>query len=98
MELKPNPRWDCRFYYHAAYLASDTDAWVIAQRRDTTGQSGDFLGHVLDARARYWVVPDCLRLEIGTSALFGGEFVEDAPDKPDAENTYFGYTMLTLTL
>ena len=52
---------------------------------------------MLDARARYWVVPDSLRLEIGASALFGGEFVEDAPDKPDAENTYFGYTMLTLT-
>ena len=97
VEVKPNSRWDGRFYYHAAYLASDTDAWVIARRRDTTGQSGDFLGHVLDARARYWVVPDSLRLEIGASVLFGGEFVEDAPDKPDAENTYFGYTMLTLT-
>lgn len=97
IEVKPNPRWDARFYYHAAYLASDTDAWVIAKRRDASGQSGDFLGHVLDARARYWLVPDSLRFEIGASALLGGEFVEDAPDSAAAEDTYFGYTMLTLT-
>ncbi len=97
IEVKPSPRWDARFYYHAAYLASATDAWVIANRRDVSGRSGDFLGHVLDARARYWVVPDSLRFEVGASALLGGEFIEDAPDKAAAEDTYFGYTMLTLT-
>ncbi len=97
LEVKPHPRWDARFYYHAAYLASDTDAWVIAKRRDVSGQSGDFLGHVLDARARFWVWPDSLRFEIGASALLGGEFVEKAPDQAAAKDTYFGYTMFTLT-
>lgn len=97
IEAKPNARWDGRFYYHAAYLASETDSWVIARRRDATGQSGDFIGHTLDARARYWVVPDSLRFEIGGSALIYGEFAEDVPNGPNGDGTLFGYTMLTFT-
>ena len=95
IEVKPNKRWDGRFYYHAAHLASDTDAWVIARRRDPTGQSGDFIGHVLDARARYWVLPEKLRLELGASGLIYGEFAKNVPGGPDGNGTIFGYTQLT---
>ena len=95
VEVKPNARWDGRFYYHAAHLASETDSWVIARLRDTTGQSGDFIGHVLDSRVRYWVIPDSLRFEIGASALLFGEFAEDVPGGPDGDRTLFGYSMLT---
>lgn len=97
IELKPNARWDGRFYYHAAHLASATDSWVIAKRRDPTGMSGDFIGHQLDARIRYWLVPDSLRLELGGSALIYGEFAENAPDPPRDEGTLFGYSMLTFS-
>ena len=97
VEVKPNDRWDGRFYYHAAYLASETDSWVIARLRDPTGQSGDFIGHTLDARARYWVVPDSLRFEIGASALIFGEFAENVPGGPDDDATVFGYGMLTFS-
>ena len=95
VEVKPNGRWDGRFYYHAAHLASDTDAWVIAGRRDPAGDSGSFIGHVLDARARYWVVPDRLRFELGASALVYGEFAKDVPDGPDGNGTVFGYAQMT---
>ena len=97
VEVKPNDRWDGRFYYHAAHLASETDSWVIARRRDPTGQSGDFIGHVLDARARYWVVPKRLRLEIGASGLIYGEFAKNVPDGPEGSGTVFGHTQLTLS-
>ena len=98
IEVKPNKRWDARAYYHAAFLASDTDAWVIAQRRDETGQSGDFIGHTIDTRARYWLVPDNLQLEIGASALLFGEFAKDAPGAPAEDDmTTFGYVQLTAT-
>ncbi len=97
IEVKPNDRWDGRFYYHAAFLASDTDSWVIARRRDPTGQSGDFIGHTLDGRARYWVVPDSLRFEIGASALIYGEFAKDVPDGPESDGTLFGYLQLTFS-
>ncbi|MHA7900489.1 MAG: alginate export family protein [Henriciella sp.] len=96
-EVKPSELWDARLYYHAAYLASDTDSWVIARRREPTGRSGQFIGHVLDARARYWVVPDSLRLEIGASGLIYGEFAKQIPDGPAGDGTLFGYTQLTLS-
>lgn len=97
IEVKPNDRWDGRFYYHAAHLASDRDSWVIARLRDPTGQSGDFIGHTLDARARYWVVPDSLRLELGASGLIYGDFPQDVPGGPDGDRTLFGYAQLTLS-
>ncbi len=39
--------------YSWYWLASDTDRWANANLRDPTGQSGDFLGHEFDVRARY---------------------------------------------
>ena len=97
VEFRPNDRWDGRFYYHAAYLASETDQWVIARLRDPTGQSGDFIGHTLDGRVRNWVIPDSLRLELGASALIHGEFAKDVSGGPDGDGTLFGYAQLTFT-
>jgi hypothetical protein len=97
IEVKPDDRWDGRLYYHAAHLASDTDAWVIAQRRDPAGTSGSFIGHVLDERARHWVVPDRLRFEVGASGLIYGEFAKTVPGAPEGDGTLFGYTQLTLS-
>ena len=96
LRVKPNDRVDGWFQYHAASLASATDRWTVARRRDSQGQSGKFIGHTLDARMRYWLVPQRARLEVGASALLGGDFVEQAPDKPEAEDTYFGYVQATL--
>jgi len=96
IEVKPGPRTDARFYYHAAHLASATDAWVIAGLRDPTGQSGDFIGHQLDGRVRHWLVKDSLRLELGGSALIPGEFPKNVPGGND-EVTLFGYTQLTFS-
>ncbi len=97
LQLTPNDRWDGWFQYHAAHLASVTDSWVIARLRDPSGQSGRFIGHELDARARYWVVPDSLRLEIGASGLIYGDFPKRVPNGPDGSGTLFGYAQLTFT-
>ena len=97
VQVTPNDRWDGWFQYHAASLASETDSWVIARLRDPTGQSGDFIGHTLDARARYWVVPDSLRLELGASGLIYGEFPKNVPGGPGGDGTLFGYVQLTFT-
>ena len=97
IEVKPNARWDGRFYYHHASLDSATDSWVIAQHRDPSGLAGNFIGHALDSRARYWVVPDRLRLEIGASALLYGAYAKDIPNGPEGDRTLLGYTQLTLT-
>ncbi|MHA7901537.1 MAG: alginate export family protein [Henriciella sp.] len=97
VQVKPDDRWDGWFQYHAASLASETDSWVIARLRDPSGQSGDFIGHALDARARYWVAPDSLRLELGASGLIYGAFPKNVPGGPEGDGTLFGYAQLTLT-
>lgn len=97
IQVSPNERWDGWFQYHAAHLASATDSWVIARLRDPSGQSGRFIGHELDARVRYWVVPESLRLETGVSALIFGKFPRSVPNGPRGDGTLLGYTQLTFT-
>jgi hypothetical protein len=55
MRLELTPIKDLRIDtgYSVYWLASDTDRWANANLRDPTGQSGDFLGHEFDIRARY---------------------------------------------
>lgn len=97
VQVNPNARWDGWLQYHAASLASDTDSWVIAGLRDQTGQSGGFIGHALDARLGYWVMPDSLRLEFGASGLVYGEFAKAVSGGPGGEGTLFGYTQLSFS-
>ena len=98
MDVKPGRRWDARLHYSAAFLASATDSFVIARLRDPSGDSGRFMGHTLDARARYWVIPDSLQMEIGASAFIFGDFTQSVPEGPDDERTLFAYTQLTFSL
>lgn len=96
LRVKPNNWIDGWFQYHAASLASTTDHWAVAKRHDPLGRSGRFIGHTFDARLRFWLEPQRARLEVGASALLGDEFVEQAPNKPEEENSYFGYVQATL--
>ena len=61
------------------YLASDTDAWVRGGYRDETGDSGDYVGQLLELRLRHQLVPGNVRLEAGLAHFFPGSFVETAP-------------------
>ena len=91
IRVRPSDRLDGWFQYHAASLASATDSWVIAKRRDYSGDSGTFIGHALDARVRYWLRPKRTRIELGTSALFVGEFAKNASERPTGDDTYYAY-------
>ncbi len=94
-EARPSQRFDFRIAYKAAFLQEAKDAWVVARLQDPTGQSGRFIGHTLDGRARYWLVPDALMLETGASALFKGRFARTAPNAPADQDTLFGYVEVT---
>ncbi|MDP1618761.1 alginate export family protein [Phenylobacterium sp.] len=96
LEVAPNKRWDAMAFYRALYLDEATDSFASTGVRDATGRSGDFAGHQLEARARYWIVPKATRLEFGVAKLFNGEFLEDAPNATGAE-TLFGYVELSQT-
>ena len=97
VEVKSENGWDGRFYYHAAHLAESADSWVIARLRDPTGQSGSFIGHVLDGRVRYWLVEDNLRLEVGASALIPGEFPKEVAGGRGDDASIFTYGQLTFS-
>ena len=95
IEIKPTSRWDARLSYKAAYLASATDTWVVARVRDTSGQSGRFIGHVIDARTRYWLLPDEVRVEVGVSGLVGGDLGNRAPNGSRQGDTVYAYAQVT---
>lgn len=95
IELKPNARTDMRLAFKVAHLDEARDAWVVARVQDRTGQSGTFIGTTIDSRARYWLQPNQLRLEVGASALIPGRFARTAPNASRQGTTHYGYMAIT---
>lgn len=94
-EMKPTDRSTFRLTYSAAFLASDTDSFVVGGQRDPSGNSGSFIGHEIDSRVAYEILPRELVFSVGASALLHGEFTKTNPNAPEANNTYYGYSQLT---
>lgn len=94
-EMRPSARSSCRLTYSAAFLASETDAFIVGKQRDPGGDSGAFIGHEIDGRVTYDLLPRELTLELGASALLHGTFTKTNPQAPEADATYFGYSQLT---
>lgn len=77
-------------FYRAYWLASDTDAWVRADRLDPTGDSGRFVGHEIDLRAR-WKLTRHLELDVGYSHFMPGAFASNTgPFADDSDFFYVG--------
>ena len=81
------------FLHKAAWLDSESDLWRDAGLIDASGQSGDFLGHHLDARFYYSQSSTGIDWEWGTSSFVKGEFAEEAPGASTTGNTLYGYLM-----
>lgn len=96
-EAEPNDRLDLMASYKALWLDEESDSFANTGVRDAVGGSGDFAGHLLDTRARYWLIPDGLRLEAGAAALLEGEFLENAPNRSGQGDTLYGYVDLTFS-
>jgi hypothetical protein len=88
---KPESRLEIMTTYRAYWLASQTDAWTTSGLRDVEGKSGSFLGHQLEARLRWDIRPNNVRLEAGGAYLITGEFVHDAPNATSQGDTAYGY-------
>lgn len=63
--------------HRLVWLADRKDEWVGTGLRDATGKSGDFVGHLIEASAR-WDVNSNLALESGWTRLVKGEFAQNA--------------------
>src|SRR3546814_4795320 len=57
--------------------------------------SGKFAGHQIEARARYWLVPKLLRLDVGGAVLINGRFLKDAPNANGYGDVKYGYDDIT---
>lgn len=94
-ETAPSKRFDTMLAWRGLWLASPTDAFSTTGVRDPAGGSGDFGGHLVDARVRWWVKPDLLRVEADYVYLAKGRFLETAPNAPSPIDTR--YLSLNLT-
>lgn len=95
--LAPTPRLDGFVSYRLVWLASSTDAWTAAGVRDSSGESGRFLGEHAEISARWAPVPIDLSLEAGAAYLRRGHFARFAPQTRDDDAVYV-YAQTTLRL
>jgi hypothetical protein len=89
LEVAPTKRLDGFAAYRPLWLASRLDSFSTTGVRDTTGNSGRFAGHQLEARLRYWLIPKCLRLEWSGLYLAKGRFLQGAPNAPAGGDTFY---------
>lgn len=80
LEVAPSARVDAFAGYRAMWLASRTDAFSTLGVRDAGGRSGRFAGHQVEARLRWWAVPEQVRMEVNGAVLVKGRFLEAAPN------------------
>ncbi|UVO49461.1 alginate export family protein [Sphingomonas sp. SUN019] len=98
LEVEPSKRLDAFVTWHSLWLASATDAFSSTGVVDRSGASGRFAGNQIDARLRYWLVPDRLRFEFDGVLLAKGHFLRDAPNAPSGRTTRYGSINLTMML
>ena len=97
VEFRPNANWDGRVHYSAATLSSNTDSFVIGKYQDSSGQSGDDIGHTVDSRIRFWTDDKTWMFDAGFSLLFAGNYLESlrAQEGLPTSTTRFGYVQLS---
>lgn len=95
VEAAPSTRLDGFATYRAMWLAAREDAFSSTNVRDSSGQSGRFAGHQMEARLRYWIIPARLRFEFDGVLLAKGRFLREAPNAPAGNWTRYASFNLT---
>ena len=89
LEVTPGKRTDGFVSIRPIWLAERTDSFSTTSVRDPSGLAGDYAGGQIDARFRYWVIPDRLRLEIDGVYLRKSRYWQQAPNAPNAADTRY---------
>lgn len=87
LELQPHKNVWFEVGYHGYWLASDTDSWGGANRRDPLGESGDCIGHEVDTRIR-WKIDPRIELIVGYAHFEPGPFTKNTGDADDSDFLY----------
>lgn len=77
------------FAFRGISLDTNQDAFSPMGWRDSSGRAGEFVGHQIELRLRWEVLPGNLRMEGGFAHAFLGRFAEEVvPDKDDPSYLY----------
>lgn len=97
LEARPVQGVDAFVIWRELWLDSATDAFAWTKLTDTTGAAGRDGGAQVEARVRWWMIPERLQLELGGAVLMKGEFFDGVSGVPDGDTT-FGYTALHIKM
>lgn len=92
--VKPSKRLDTFVFARAAWLDERTDSFAKTGIKDPTGRSGRYAGEQVEARVRYWIVPEFMQLDLGGALLAKGRFLRSAPNVTDTGVTRYFYADL----
>jgi hypothetical protein len=96
LNLRPHARVECLLAHRMVWLESSRDAWVSANVRDPRGNSGSFVGHQLESRLRWDLLPGNVRLDTGVAWFLPGEFLNHAPNATRQGDTVYTYFEVSL--
>ena len=82
--MQPVRNLKCEIIHRAIWLASETDGWVRAGRRDPAGSSGRYVGQETDARV-IWQVCEAVDLDIAYAHFFPGGFTQHTGAAPQSD-------------
>ncbi len=95
VEVTPSPRLDAVVAWRPVWLAGARGNFGNSVVIDPSGNAGRFVGHQIEARLRYWLIPGLARLDTGVALLAKGRFLRDAPNAPATGDTHYGYCDLS---
>lgn len=99
VEVSPTQEVNGFFGYRSVWLAQSSDAWTTTGIRDIEGTSGSFLGHQIEGRARWRLLPNNITFEAGFAHIWMGAFPRNAPNgNPDLLSPTFIYTQVALQI
>ncbi len=98
LQFKPSQNISVFIAHRGYWLADKNDAWVAARVRDSSGNSGRFIGQQSEIRVRWDVVPKNIHAEAGAAYLFKEEFAEDAPNATDEGDSNYLYTQISFSI
>ena len=87
LEFSPCKSMQIDIGYSWYWLASDTDRWSSTDLRDTSGNSGSFLGQQFDIRARN-ILTNRINSNIGFTHFIPGKFTE-ATRRDEASDFFY---------
>lgn len=97
LEAQPTDKLDVFVDQRVVFLDRARDRFGNTGVVDPAGASGRYAGAQTEARARYWLKKNRIRLEAGGAYFRKGRFLEKAPNQNGEGDVVYGYMDVTLT-